>query len=285
MYTAGKRKMPVWQSALALTVLAAGLVFGTAGLLRMRAMAQEGVAKTKSGAEGGVTRAGGQADAGIASVAADPAPGVTKIAAGPNSGVTRIEEPPPPESTMMPDDVRKYLLHIEEVERRRRILAAKDLGIAKAKLAELSLGGSMEQIKGLLGDPNEPDTSEQPSHKVAVDMEAMRQDWLTLTQFMNSVPPPAECSHLHANFDEALGEMGTQIMTLVDILNNAGTDSSGAIGKLEGMKGSSTNIDHAAKSANEDVEAICTKYKEKPWFQIMPDIGGDGGIMKMFGGM
>lgn len=248
---------PVWPYALLGVVVLAGLIFGAMGLLRNQNKVAEPLTQAKAEA---------------------PAP-LTRVESRPAAPLTQNTAPA---AKVMPEAIRRYLLHVEETEKRRRDLALKHLGIAKVKLTELSAGGTMDALKSILGDedaPAEPSTRE----KLAIDMSGMKGEWRDVRDYFRQVPPPAECNVLASRYDQALSEMGAQILDLINILETAGQDPASAISTLEGMKGASETIDKASKEANGQVQEICANYDTKPWFEIASDFGSSG-LFKAFGG-
>jgi hypothetical protein len=252
-----QRKL-VWPWVLIGIVALAGLAIGINGLLKARAQ-QDDTALTRAKAE--------------------PDAGLTRIQAKVDTELTKQKAP---DIKHMPADVRDYLLHVERTEKMRRQMSMEQLGVAQKKLAELSVGGGMDALKSLL-DNGEETELKQPKDEVKEDMSYMREDWKQLLGFFNSKQPPTECSGLHSQYDESIGEMSSEIMDLIDIVNTAGENVSGTVSKLESMKGRSKVIDASARRANQSVIDICRKYDVNPWFEISPDFGDSGGLMHSLG--
>ncbi|MBS1705348.1 MAG: zinc ribbon domain-containing protein [Armatimonadetes bacterium] len=249
-----------WPYALLALAAVVALGLGVAGLLRAQAAKNNPVLAAQSGESMPVTRVESQ----------------------PSSPATHVTSPEPSMSVVMPENIRAYLKHVEETEKLRRSVAMKQLGVAKTLLAQLSAGATTEMLKNLM-DPD-ADSSATPAKKVQTNMDDMRSDWRQVRDYFRSVQPPAECSTLYSKYDNAITETGAQIVDLIQIVDEAQSDPSAAVAKLEGLKGSSKGIDEAGKGSNDEVIKICNHYETKPWFEISSDFGGSGGMLQAFGG-
>lgn len=249
-------------------VLLAVLAFGlnASGLLRQLGKANEpGILQKKGEPEG---------------------PGILRVEAKPPP-VDLTQVPRGPQDTM-PDDVREWLEHLHQIEIKRNKLANGHIGKFTAMMFELQGAGLKDVLEGMMGGDDSSGTQEIPSpaKDVAQDFEAARQEWRDLTDAFAGRQPPAECVPIRGEYEVALRSTSAAVFDLIEILeasNQEGADPKDLIGKLNSMKGESTNIDKAGKTTDELVQEICDKYNTKKWFDIAGDIGS-GGLLGKFGG-
>lgn len=190
----------------------------------------------------------------------------------------------PVEAVAMPDDVRKWLEHLERCEKERLALATSQLTSAFSSMAHMQAD---DVTSGL--DPDQDDSQETANKRVnaraenyAQSTDGMRQSWIQLTAKFNSVRPPAECESIRNSYDDVLSGTGGMMMEIVGTVRSAAQNREGALAKLMAMQGkSSDKIDKPARDADSGVGSVCRKYETKKWFDIKSDIGG--GIMSKLG--
>jgi hypothetical protein len=190
------------------------------------------------------------------------------------------------EVKVMPADVRRWLEHLERIEKRRVSLTQTHLAGAMATMMTLQLGGSSAELDALLqGDLDGFDPGKTPPaiEKTEGDLSSMRREWATLTLDFNSLAPPRECVPIRNSYDQAVRETGGMILDILGALQRSSDDREGALKTLMGMKGKSdVRIGVPAGEADGLVEEICRKYDTRKWFNIARDIGG-GGMMGRMG--
>lgn len=255
----------------ALAILAVGLGLNMAGILKF------GGSQSGSGLQAGRDH---DPNAGLAATGEEKNdPGL--VATGsPERPIT----PSVDQAKRMPDEIRRYLEHVERTERRREEISFKILGVMSKYLVELKTMGGMG---GLLSGDESRESPEggdlEPSRMTGEEFEKVRQDWLALTNDFNSVKPPSECVSLRNSYDQALRETASMTLDLIEVLNMASSDPSGALTKAQSMQGKSGDrIDVAAEESDRKVGEICEKYETRKWFAIKKDIG-NGGILKGMG--
>lgn len=184
----------------------------------------------------------------------------------------------------MPADVRDWLNHLQECERRKVALATDQT--AEAMVASQRFSG-MGAAMNFLNDAGEVDPG--PDNKDAGDVGrdkilSFRPPWGQLVEFFNSKRPPAECLDLASDYSRALGEMGGSMGDIADLLNGASKDPSSALKKAYAMQGKSPEqIDRFFGSASDKYIGLCDKYETRPWFEIKKDVAVGGGL-SLFGG-
>lgn len=179
------------------------------------------------------------------------------------------------ERKVMPDDVRKWLEHLERIEKMRGDLSVDQLGHSMSKLVALKLGGSLEMLKSLINDPTGENPMPSPAEETIEDFGAMREQWVKLNQQFHSLPPPAECIPIRDAYDICLNETGAMIVEINETVKSADENTDKALSTLLGMQGDSEKrIGEPAKRTDRGVADICHKYETRKWFGISADFGG-----------
>ena len=179
-----------------------------------------------------------------------------------------------PVDNNMPKDVLDWLKHLEETERRRKDLATSEIGPLMADIMRQSVGGGSNPMKSLFGDEG-PDVETPPTSGLTENVDKIHSDWQDLDNFFQSVPPPAECAPIQAQFSKSLGETQAMMVELVGAIGKAGESPDEALSALKGMQGKSKNrIDTADQACDRLVQQICDKYKTRKWFSVASDIAG-----------
>jgi len=182
----------------------------------------------------------------------------------------------------MPDDVRRYLHHVERIEKAKNELESRmiaELQIFKTKL------GTFEGAEGLLnhdqdlgGDGKRVD---QETHDTFGDVKGR---WEKIVTDFKSVDPPPQCVQLRDNYYRALSEVPGLAGDVADIMNLVQTDPASALQKAQGMQNKSSEfIDKYFGKADDDLGQICSIYNTSKWFDIKKDVGG--GSLSLGGGL
>jgi hypothetical protein len=185
----------------------------------------------------------------------------------------------------MPDDVRRWLEHLQKIEQARVALAANQLTGAVKTLTSLQ-AGDMSWAMGDGDDDNSQDAvkrkQNERAQKVGGDMQSMQTAWRTLSNAFNAVPPPAECAGIKSNYDQVIGQTGSMILDIVAQLQSASNDPQSAVAALTAMQGQSkSKIDVPARAADQGVANVCRRYDTVKWFDIQSDVGA--GTMSQLG--
>lgn len=186
----------------------------------------------------------------------------------------------PAQRTEMPDDIRKWLEHLERIEKRKNDLSMKQLSQMAVLMQQMKvLGGGMgvlnEEEGGYGGDTG-------PSETAKVSFDAMRPEWNQLISDFRSYPPPAECRPIADDYYRAVSEIPGINSDLAGILENVASDPAAALEKAMKLQNTSaTVIDKYLGASDGRVADICRKYETRKWFDIKSDVGG--GLMGKFG--
>lgn len=177
----------------------------------------------------------------------------------------------------MPDDIRKWLEHLERIERRKNDLSLEQLGQMTVLMERMKvLGPSL----GALGDDDTGDTP--PAEEARGKFNDLKPEWNKLIADFRAYPPPAECKPIADNFYRAINEIPGMTSDIADILSSAASDPSSALAKAYKLQNTSGNvIDRYLGETDRGVADICEKYHTRKWFQIKTDVGG--GLMGKFG--
>jgi hypothetical protein len=173
----------------------------------------------------------------------------------------------------MPDDVRRYLEHVERIEHKKIDLASRmiaEMEVFKAKLGTFGgAEGLMNHDEDLGGDGAKPD---KETTQTFGDVKGR---WDALVEEFKSMPPPQPCVGLRDDYYRALSEIPGFAGDLADVLQSIQTDPASALQKVEKMKGSSEGaIDKYFGAADGDLGDICSHYNTTKWFEIKRDVGG-----------
>ena len=179
-----------------------------------------------------------------------------------------------------PVDIIDYLKHVKETERRRLALMQSET----AKVLELSSTMQADSATTYM-DPN-GDWSHQKSYSgMQNDLSKWSGEWQELSkQFLAYPKPvPASCTALRDKYLDALGKTEASMVQIGSSFSSALSGNPGsALQVLEQMRGSTTRaggIDEACNKADEEVAAVCDKYRIHKDFDIKPD----GGAQNPFG--
>lgn len=192
----------------------------------------------------------------------------------------------PVEGDTMPDDIRNWLKHLERTEAERSRMTGQQLGQLLALATQMQGKGVMDMLGNIMNDPSgDQGAPELPAADLSGDTEALRKEWTDLGGRFGSLPPPAECVPIRNQYDIALKETSGMVFDIMDILNQAtqpGADPQALVGRLTGMKGSSSSIDQAGTKCDQLVQQVCDKYHARKWFTVQGDIG-NAGMLRVLG--
>jgi hypothetical protein len=179
----------------------------------------------------------------------------------------------------MPSDIRRWLEHLERIEKMRNTLAATQMMQAVSQMARLQA----QDMTSMMGDGDGDDGEAAANRKMderangyARETDAMRRAWIDLATQFHAVPPPGECMGARANYDQVIGNTGSMMLEIINAVRSASKDRERALQTLQSMQGQSNDrIDRYAKETDSIVAEICRRYDTPKWFDIRGDIGGD----------
>ncbi len=194
-------------------------------------------------------------------------------------------QPPPSlsqgaERIEMPADIRRWLEHLEAIEKRKNDLSMKQLSqmavlMQQMKILGAGMGVFNEEEVGFGGDTG-------PSESAKTSFDAMRPEWNQLIQDFHSYPPPAECKPIADDYTRAITEIPGMNSDLADILANVSSDPAAALERVMKIQNTSSGvIDKFLGSTDSKVGDICRRYETRKWFDIKTDVGG--GLLGKFG--
>lgn len=180
------------------------------------------------------------------------------------------------EKVAMPDDIRKWLEHLERIEKRKNELSMKQVADMMVLMQKMKVMGG--DLGSLLNDEDTPPPTEQAQSS----FNDLKPEWSKLIADFQSYPPPAECKPIADDYYRALSEVPGMMSDIADILTNAASDPSTALQKAYKLQNTSaTVIDKYFGQTDTEVGDICRKYETSKWFSIKTDVGG--GLMSKFG--
>lgn len=186
--------------------------------------------------------------------------------------------------TEMPDDVLRWLQHLERIEKQRGKLARQGLSDLMVMAQSAQFGTDLDSLKSLAtGDPDAPDPT-PAADKIAESNVGTKKAWSDLRVDFDSYPPPAECQTIANSYGHALDETGAMITDINDAIAQSKDDVNAALKKLYGMQHTSGDIDKFGSETDDKVKAICEKYNKRKWFSISSDFGNSN-IFQSLGGL
>ena len=192
----------------------------------------------------------------------------------PATGIAQAEGSPPPERKVMPEDVRKWLEHLERIEKQRVDMSKDQVSSLLVVMTKLSVSGGAENLERIMADED----PKAPHEDLSAQANAMRAEWNALIQRFRSFPPPQRCRQLAGTYDRVLVGTSLSLLAVTDSLSKASTDPQGAISSLQRMKGESyQTVDVPAASSDNQLAEICREYDTDKWFVIHADIAGQIG--------
>lgn len=122
------------------------------------------------------------------------------------------------------------------------------------------------------GDPeaNMPDSAVD---KIADESAAAKKEWADLRKDFDSFPPPQDCKSIAEPYAHALDETRAMMTDVMDAIVVSKEDPQKALQSLYGMQNKSKSIDEYGNTADERVQALCSKYNKRKWFSVNSDFG------------
>lgn len=208
----------------------------------------------------------------------------------PEPMLDKTATPPPPvlekeavAPKVMPDDVRRWLEHLEETEKRRERLVMEQFGSLTSLVPEMQMGIDVNTLKALAdGNESESEMKLGPDN-LGTETNAMKAKWDELKAFYRTPLPPQECLAVANTYWGALDEASAIMDDLFTTLSGWKTDPQGTVKALQKTLNTSTTIDRAGQQTDDLVKQICEKYETKKWFEIKSDIKMPGLFGKMGG--
>ena len=183
-----------------------------------------------------------------------------------------LSTPSPPD----PVDVIDYLKFLKEIERERILLAKRQTSELLAQSRDLTYPGGMADWT-----TNEPEQHVKATYDNFQRMMAKwSQEWDVLSQKFLSKPAPQSCVALRDKYYDLLGKTTTAMNAVASAFGQAlGGDPQKALESLNQMRGSgmgsaSKDIGDAAIAAEEELAAVCDRFRIRKEFDIQTDTGG-----------
>lgn len=192
----------------------------------------------------------------------------------PSTGIAQAEGAPPPQRKVMPEDVRKWLEHLERIEKQRVDMSKDQVSAMMVAMTKLSVSGGAENLERIMAgeDPK------APHEDLSAQANTMRSEWNALIQRFRAFPPPQRCRQLAGTYDRVLVGTSLSLLSVTEALGKASSDPQGAISSLQRMKGESyQTVDVPAASSDNQLADICREFDTDKWFVIHADIAGQIG--------
>ena len=178
------------------------------------------------------------------------------------------ENPPlPPEPDL------RWLYHLEKIEQRRGVLAKKGLSKFMVMAQPGQFGTDLKGLESLAtGDPdaNMPDTAPD---MISKESEQSKKEWADLRKDFDSFPPPPDCVSIADPYGHAMDETRAMMTDVMDAIAISKEDPQKALQSLYAMQNKSKSIDQYGNTADERVQALCSKYNKRKWFSVNSDFG------------
>lgn len=198
-----------------------------------------------------------------------PGPSVTRAPANPNPGPPVTAQParpaPPAQPAGMPEDVRRYLNFLQQVE-------------AQRKAYEGKLTNQMLAVVPKLLMPDFDNENVQPPDQQVIGQfkqvaQVYTQATINFQVLARQVGVPLACRKLHADYSTALSMNPRTIQQAADSI------TSGNYSGLLSMRSSvGKNIEDYYQAADQDLANICNQYSVRKSFDI-GNTGGGGDIL------
>lgn len=183
---------------------------------------------------------------------------------------------------IMPDDVRRWLEHLERIERLREEVSTDNLSAAIQMMTSLQLGDTLGNIEALLNAEESGTEPQSPAQTTRIDIESMERKWVDLENDYFSLRAPLECQPLANRYATVLQETRGMILDIVKQIDRSTEDRQGALNALMGMRGKSgSRIGGPARDSDTMLYEICNKYDTRKWFSIRADF--QSGLMGKMG--
>jgi hypothetical protein len=217
------------------------------------------------------------------------AAGILRFGAGPPGEAPRatadqvqapVAQTEPPASRDMPDDVRRWLLHLEQIEKRREQLSLEQSGRLAAVLGTLQASFLQDALSWASDGFIEPSQGQQ---QFAGEVENIRRSWKALADDFVAFPPPEECRPIAATYEPVLRETGAITADIFAAIQS-GQDPQALVAKLNQVYVNHRQlIDQPAVRTDGMVADLCNKYNTHKWFSIQADYAGGLDALKSLG--
>jgi len=180
----------------------------------------------------------------------------------------------------MPAEVRRWLEHLERIEKRKNDLSMRQLSQMAVLMKQMQLTGPAMGILNELEGEESGDLG--PSSTAKTSFDSLRPEWNQLIADFRALPPPDECRPIADDYFRAISEIPGMNSDLASVLAGVEADPAKALESAMRLQNTSANvIDKNLGSADSRVGDICRKYETRKWFEIKTDVGG--GLMGKFG--
>ena len=192
----------------------------------------------------------------------------------------------------MPQDVEDWLKHLQETERRKRVLTSRQYAELSQMPAMMQLGVSSAAQVDQLSDPDQMLDKTPQNQSLQDTIADDKPAWYRLNDFFMSKPAPAECVTIQQNYSLGLCQIGDtmgDIGKIVDSLNpmSPNLNSDVKSSKQDVYQIEQTHretIDESFKKALYGVDDVCKKYGKTRWFDIDASGGGSDILGDYMGG-
>ena len=169
-----------------------------------------------------------------------------------------------PGQTQNNADVDDYLKFLKKIEAK------------KQKLIKDELASALTNYAGLLGKEAAAVENEESQDQFLADIQKDSGDfpehWNALTAEFNQRVPPSSCQDLHDKYYDHLGKIQGEFQQIQIATQKAFSNPSSAINDLTHMEGAaSQEADESAKSADDALADVCSKYHLSKDFDITTD--------------
>ena len=176
----------------------------------------------------------------------------------------------------MPEDVLRWLQHLEKCEKQRDALTRKFMAKISVMAQSAQFGTDLDSLKQLAtGDPDAPDPKAAPD-LIGDASKQIKGEYADLKKYFDSYPPPAICQKIADPYDHALDETQAMIDDFNAAMSGWADNSEAAVNRLKAMEKTSGNIDQYGNEADNKVQEVCDRYNKKKWFKVNGDIGNSG---------
>ena len=183
--------------------------------------------------------------------------------------VTGKNPPPPPEPDL------RWLYHLEKIEKRRGDLAKKEVAQVMVDSQAASLGaGDAKQLEEFAKN-SEGEFPDSAVDRISNNSAKYKKEWAQLRADFDSFPPPPDCVTIAEPYGHAFDETRAMITEIMDSIQMSKEDPQKAVEVLTAMKGKSSIIDQFGNTADERVQALCSKYNKRKWFSVNSDFGNN----------
>lgn len=175
--------------------------------------------------------------------------------------------PPAPEPDL------RWLYHLEKIEKRRGELAKKGLSKFMVMSQPAQFGsGDVDELTKFAAN-SEGDFPSSAVDKIAAESAISKKEWADLRKDFDSFPPPPDCVTIAEPYGHAMDETRAMMTDIMDAITVSKEDPQKALQSLYGMQNKSKTIDDFGNTADDRVQALCSKYNKRKWFSVNSDFG------------